>query len=236
VPAAYLAKFAFIEDARRQAYAAKVNFIDDQLALVVAALKAAGMWDNTLFILTADNGGPIYSDGEAGANNYPLKGGKTSNWEGGVRGNGIVSGGLLPAARRGVVETGLISIEDWYATLCALAGVDAFDARAAAAGLPPIDSLNLWPLLSGANATSPRTEIVLGIPTISSALSIGDPYLGVQGLIRADGYKLLIGQTHQNVWTSAHYPNASTKWANTAADCAGGCLFNVFTDPTEQCV
>jgi arylsulfatase I/J len=118
-----------------------------------------------------------------------------------VRGNGIVAGGIVPAARHGAVETGLISIEDWYATFCALAGVDATDERAAAAGLPPIDSLNLWPLLSGANATSPRAEVVLGQPFVSSANSIGDPFLGVQALIRADGWKLVIGTTHENVWT-----------------------------------
>jgi hypothetical protein len=35
------------------------------------------------------------------------------------------------------------------------------DQRAAAADLPPLDSLNVWPLLSGANTTSPRTEIPL---------------------------------------------------------------------------
>lgn len=49
-----------------------------------------------------------------------------------------------------------------YATFSALAGVDPTDEKAAAAGLPPIDSLNLWPLISGANTTSPRTEVVLG--------------------------------------------------------------------------
>ena len=234
VPSAYLSKFSFIKDARRQAYAAKVNFIDDALALVVSALKTAGMWDNTLFILTSDNGGPIYDDGNAGANNWPLRGGKTSNWEGGVRGNGIVSGGLLPLSRRGVIETGFVSIADWYATLCALAGVDKTDTRAAAAGLPPVDSINLWPMLSGTNTTPPRTEIILGMPFISSSNSIGDPYLGVQALIRADGYKLIIGTTHQNVWTGPQYPNASTKWPNTGNDCSHGCLYNVFTDETEH--
>ena len=234
VPTAYLNKFSFINDTRRQAYAAKVNFIDDALALVVDALKTSGMWDNTLFILTSDNGGPIYDNGYAGASNWPNKGGKTSNWEGGVRGNGIVSGGLLPPSRRGVVETGFVSIEDWYATLCALAGVDKTDTRAAAAGLPPVDSLNLWPMLSGMNSTSPRTEIILGMPFISSDNSFGDPHLGVQALIREDGYKLIIGTTHQNVWTGPQYPNASTKWPNTANDCTNGCLYNVFTDTTEH--
>ena len=150
-----------------------------------------------------------------------------------MRGNGIVSGGLIPPARRGVVETGLVSIEDWYTTFCGLAGVDPTDERAAAAGLPAISSLDLWPLLSGQNSTSPRTEVVLGIPTISSALSIGDPYLGVQAVIRNDGWKLVIGKTHQNVWTSPMYPNKSTSWNNDGSSCPTGCLYNVFTDPSE---
>ena len=47
-----------------------------------------------------------------------------------------------------------------YSTFCQLAGVSAVDSKAAAAQppLPPVDSLNLWGVLSGANATSPRRE------------------------------------------------------------------------------
>jgi hypothetical protein len=36
-----------------------------------------------------------------------------------------------------------------YGTFAHLAGVDPTDHRAAAAGLPPVDSLNLWPYVSG---------------------------------------------------------------------------------------
>lgn len=35
----------------------------------------------------------------------------------------------------------------------AIAGVDPHDAASAAAGLPQIDSINMWPLLSGTNVT-----------------------------------------------------------------------------------
>ena len=44
--------------------------------------KRKGMWDDLLIVFSADNGGPIYNNGSAGANNYPLKGGKMNNWEG----------------------------------------------------------------------------------------------------------------------------------------------------------
>jgi arylsulfatase B len=73
VPADYLANFSFISDPRRQAYAAKVKYIDDKLAVVVQTLKDEGLWSNLLFVLSSDNGGPIYDSGEAGANNWPLK-------------------------------------------------------------------------------------------------------------------------------------------------------------------
>ena len=84
-----------------------------------------------------------------------------------------------------------------YPTICGLAGVDTTDERAAAAGLWPVEGVDLWPLLSGSNSTPPRTEVVLGMPTMSGANSIGDPFIGVQALIDAQGYKLVIGTTHQ---------------------------------------
>ena len=43
----------------------------------------------------------VKGNGSGGANNFPLKGGKMSNWEGGIRGNAFASGGWLPPAVRG---------------------------------------------------------------------------------------------------------------------------------------
>ena len=51
-----------------------VNLLDDNVGRVVAALKAAGLWNSTLLVASSDNGGPI-GDGY-GANNWPLRGGK----------------------------------------------------------------------------------------------------------------------------------------------------------------
>lgn len=59
-----------------------------------------------------------------------------------------------------------------YATFCALAGVDATDHEAAAVGLPPIDSLDMWPLLSGAVQQSPRKEIHLSDQALISGQSV----------------------------------------------------------------
>lgn len=239
VPAAQLAKFSFINDTRRASYAAMVNNMDTNLGLVIEALRAnADMWANTLFVAVADNGGWIANNGDFGGNNFPLRGGKQGNFEGGIRLNALVSGGAIPPARRGAVESGLIAAEDWYATFCSLAGVNASDERAAAAGLPPVTSRDMWALLSGANTTSPRNELIIGSALPYPGLSSGTTF--VQGLLRSDGFKLLRGQVGQAIWTGPFYPNASTNWPDIPVDCGdpvvnatGGCLFNVFDDPYE---
>merc|ERR1719408_963756 len=114
-----------------------VYYVDEAIGNVTRKLKTEGLWDNTLVVLHADNGGPIYNSGTAGANNYPLKGGKMSNWEGGIRVNAFVSGGFLPEKVRGTKNDGLMAGWDWYATFAGLAGVDPTDYRAQKAGLPP---------------------------------------------------------------------------------------------------
>ena len=239
VPQAYFDKFSAIQFQPRQYYMAMVNYLDDLVGRVVTALKNKGMWDNLLILSTADNGGPIYANGSAGANNWPMRGGKMSNWQGGIRVNSFASGGLIPAARRGTLEDGLFHGCDALATFCALAGVDPTDHRAAAAGLPPIDSLNMWPLISGANLTSPRTEIVAGSDSSECAFGNGTT---VQALVRADGWKLIIGALGQNIWSGPISPNG-TKWQDIPYHCGipssppvgkGGCLFNVLTDPNEH--
>ena len=43
----------------------------------------------------------------------PLRGGKFSNWEGGIRVNAFVAGGAVPPTRRGTREAALSAVWDW---------------------------------------------------------------------------------------------------------------------------
>jgi arylsulfatase A-like enzyme len=45
---------------------------------------------------------------------YPLRGGKMSNWEGGIRTIAVVGGGFLAKELWGTTATGYIHICDWY--------------------------------------------------------------------------------------------------------------------------
>ena len=112
----------FFDSAARRNYSAMVYYMDEVIGELTDALKEKGMWDNTLIAVVADNGGPLYLPGSG--NNHPLKGGKYSDWEGGIRTNALISGGWVPEASRGTKYDGVVSIADWYGMFGELAGVD----------------------------------------------------------------------------------------------------------------
>ena len=218
VPDSYLNKFSFIDTKNRQLYHAMVNYLDDVVGELVNALKKKGLWDNLLFVTSSDNGGPVHEGN--GANNYPLKGGKVSDWQGGVRVNAFVSGGYLPQSMRGKKTEGKIHLADWYSTFCYLAGVDPTDERAAKANLPPIDSMNMWPLISGQTSESPRKDVPISNMTLIS----GD-------------YKILTGEVILAGWTGPQFPNQSNPDGGipTNQECGdSGCLYNIVEDPEER--
>jgi len=204
----------------RRQVTAMINYLDDQIYNLTTLLQQKGMWENTLFVLTSDNGGNIDLTANA-ANNYPLRGGKYVSWEGGVRVNAFVSGGLIPTSVRGRPVDEMVHIADWYATFSGLAQVDPTDHRAAQWGLPPIDSLDIWPLISGTNNTSPRTEIPIDKGTF------------IQG-----NYKLYTENVGYAIWSSPIFPNkTSTPVAQNevSRNCSalGGCLYDIVNDPSE---
>ena len=106
-----------IDDKYRRLMHAMTAYLDHELGRVVDLLQTRGMWNDTLLAYHADNGGEIMAAGICGGNNWPLTGGKFSNWEGGIRVNAFVSGGALPLARRGQKEESYVTAWDWYVTL-----------------------------------------------------------------------------------------------------------------------
>jgi len=201
IPEVWLKNFTFMEikgrsDVLRRQYNAMVQYMDNEVGKFVKALQDKGMWDNTLLVFISDNGGPTYMSGAA--SNEPLRGGKLSDWEGGVRVNAFVSGGMLAENIRGTKVEGLSHIADWYTTFCTLVGVDPTDKSAAEVGLPPVDGVDLMPLITG-EKKNVRDEIYLS----RKALIVGD-------------MKLIVGTIPFNHWSGPVYPN------NTCAPCKLG--------------
>jgi arylsulfatase I/J len=225
VPQMYMEKFDFMQKTdykrNRQTYHAMVNFMDGVLGNVTNKLKQKGMWEKTIFAFQSDNGGPSFSGSSHTANNWPLRGSKMSNWEGGTRVNGFISGGFLAKSSPKMVGTtlnGFVHAADWYATFCALGGIGTHDERAALANLPPVDSINMWPYFSGQVSESPRTE-----------------FQNDEAVLTQGKYKYYNESTGSACWSGPMYPNASANPACESSDCGKtGCLFNIFDDPTEH--
>jgi arylsulfatase A-like enzyme len=153
---------------------------------------------------------------------------------GGIRGNAFVSGGFLQGRsnRVGTRAEGITHVCDFYATFASLAGVDPTDHKAAAAGLPPIDSLDLWPYLSGTQSESPRTEVFADADTL---VLRGWKLVGANSRNASDarghGARLPFA-----CWHGPKYPNGSSDpKCHRFEDCVdrGGCLYDVENDPSE---
>lgn len=218
----------------RKGYEAMALGVDDLVGELRAALEARGMWDDTLMVFASDNGGPIGPQ----ASNLPLRGGKDNNLEGGVRTLAALGGGFLPRNMRGRAAHAFMHESDWLATLAHLAGTTATDERAASLGLPPIDSRNLWPILSD-NASpkygEPRSIVLatrFGLP--------GTPFGGTSALldVRADGaFKLIRGvvcecpECRPCLLCNVSRTDASSSEGGASA--GWGCVFDVINDPRE---
>ena len=104
-------------------YAAMHESLDDNVGRLLQKLEDENIADNTVVILTSDNGGFINNyQGQVVTSNTPLRSGKGSLYEGGIR---------VPLIIRwpGVTNSGsqsneLVHTADFYPTILELAGLD----------------------------------------------------------------------------------------------------------------
>lgn len=109
-------------------YAAMVHAVDESVGRVLAAIDRLGVADNTVVVFLSDNGGLSHNYGtrDPVTNNYPLRRGKGSAYEGGLRVPMIVRWpGVTPdPAAGGAEELSAVCDEpvigtDLYATVAA---------------------------------------------------------------------------------------------------------------------
>eukprot|EP01105_Mastigella_eilhardi_P005252 TRINITY_DN16_c0_g1_i1.p1 TRINITY_DN16_c0_g1~~TRINITY_DN16_c0_g1_i1.p1 ORF type:complete len:477 (-),score=112.55 TRINITY_DN16_c0_g1_i1:66-1496(-) len=222
VPDKYLAQYAGITDPNRRIYAGMVTAMDEGIGNVTQALKDAGMWDNTVLIFASDNGGPW----KATADNYPLRGQKATNWEGGIRAVAFVTGpgAELSSSVKGKSLNNLMHITDWHPTILEIAGVKSSAPNA-------LDGVSQWSAITK-GTTSPRTRVVYNMSPKSGTL---------HGAIREGDWKLIfksaVGGSAAAENTVQAYPKGWTTNTPTQTPCPasinGAWLFNIVTDPYE---
>ena len=205
----------------RRTLQAMVSVADNVTGHAVQLLKERGMWDNTIMVVSADNGAsPCHGS------NYPLKGTKWTLFEGGVRSMAFVNGGRLPDSMRGKTSDGFIHVADWYPTFCKMAGIDPDDSGPRKF---PVDGIDVWRIISGDNSTTPHEEIVLAYNFTLNANATGAIIVGK--------YKLIVGPQQGKHFCDS-LMNAPIDYPCTngtvGKDCDPYCLFDIIADPGER--
>jgi arylsulfatase A-like enzyme len=145
VPQNYLDRVpASITDPARRCLAATLIALDDAIGALMSAVNRLGLDEKTVVVFTSDNGGQALD----GARNAPFRGGKATEWEGGLRMPFIFRWtGKVPA---GQTFNGILSTLDVYATAAAVAGKQ-----------PPVacDGINLLPYMTGQSKGDVHEEL-----------------------------------------------------------------------------
>ncbi len=139
---------------KRAKLVALIEHMDAGIGQVLTALRDSRQYDHTVIVFTSDNGGQI----SVAANNGPLRDGKQSMYEGGLRIPGCIR---VPHQTRnhqaqarqtqpGSTTDAVCCTADFLPTLVELAGGNA---------LSGIDGISLGPLLANPDANWPSREI-----------------------------------------------------------------------------
>ncbi len=186
----WLEPYSGIQNRDRKLKAGVTACVDAAIGRILAALEKRGMSGNTLILFSSDNGGPEGRDGGGrgggaqptggGADNGPLRGGKATLYEGGVRVPAVAvwKGKLAP----GTVVNEVLHMVDWYPTILELAG-------APLAQPLPLDGRDIWPVLAEGEPT-PHEELLLNVESKGGALRRGDWKIVVRGSVRGENLEV----------------------------------------------
>jgi arylsulfatase A-like enzyme len=129
-------------DAQRSpTYAAMIESMDDAVGTLLDTLDRLGIADQTAIIFLSDNGGNMYDsvDGTTPTSNRPLRGGKATLYEGGIRVPCIVSWPNLKSPPR---SDAIIQSTDFYPTILQLLSLNPQPGQT-------FDGISILPALKG---------------------------------------------------------------------------------------
>ena len=239
-----------IGDTNRRTYCAIAQSLDEGIGNLTQAYKNLGIFDDTVFLFLSDNGG----DTTEGGFNMPLRGGKGSLWEGGVRTQTFLHWSGFSTRVSGSTWGGMAHVADWGVTLTAALG----HVASKPAGEPDFDGVNLWPALQSGDA-SPRTEILLSMRAAGECVG-KDPLCRHPGYLayRKGRWKLIYGKpglsgsdecgwqnggvSCPNGWAVPHDSGPSRRPPFIAGrnsdtsifEWGGAMLFDIESDPLEE--
>jgi arylsulfatase A-like enzyme len=143
-PVEYYCKYGNVADENKRVYYAMISALDDAIGEIHQKIKDLGLEENTIIYVLSDNGGASYT---GATDNFPLKGGKLTQFEGGINVPFMIKWkGKIPAGTRYEYP---VSSTDIFVTSVINAG-----------GTLPIDreydGVDLMPFITGKNSERPH--------------------------------------------------------------------------------
>jgi len=211
-------------------YGDVVEELDAAVGQILDAIKRCGIDKNTLVVFFSDNG-PFLSYGNHAGSAKPLREGKLTTFEGGVRVPFIARWpGRVPAGQ--VCDQPVMEI-DLLPTIAGLIGGKLSERK--------IDGLDILPLLEGkADAKSPHEALMFYGGSELQAMRSGDwklhfphPYITVDGDPGRDGKPAKFGQMKPKSITQSGIAGIASRHGYRVEN-IGLSLFNLKDDPGES--
>ncbi|KAK3109012.1 hypothetical protein FSP39_021151 [Pinctada imbricata] len=224
VPKKYEDMYKHIKNKGRRQFSGMVSALDEAIGNITKTLEEQHLMQNTLILFTADNGGWIPYFG----NNYPLRGGKITVFEGGTRATAFITGAGI--TYRNATYNGIIHAVDWMPTLIGAAG-----------GGPTydgMDGINQWIFIQTLS-DSARSEFIYNLDDTPFPLT-------GKAAIRSGDYKLIEGYpgpypnwykpdtVYEGLYNKSLYEEQSISEVEFKMYADKVMLFNIAEDPTEH--
>lgn len=156
-------------------YAGLIQQMDDAVGIVLQQLKDLGLEENTIIIFTSDNGG-VSSGDNYSTSNYPLRGGKGRQWEGGLRVPFLIQ--YTPQIPKGTSFDSPVIGMDIYPTILDYTQIKMFPKQHA-------DGISIRPIIENQNNRKSERELFWHFPHYAN--QGGEP----SSVIRKGNWKLI---------------------------------------------
>jgi len=167
-PKKYVDRFNHIQDPVKKVYNAMIATLDDAVGQITKKVEELGLEENTLIIFLSDNGGATYTHT---TDNAPLRGGKITNFEGGINVPMMMEWkGKIIAGSRFIHPVNSVDI---FSTVSSIINASLPDDRV-------YDGVDLLPYVSKLNMEPPHQSLLW--------------QMGFNKAIRKDQWKLVIDE------------------------------------------
>lgn len=215
---------------RRTTYARMLMAVDDSVLQIVEELEDQSMLESSYIIVASDNGG-CPSDG---GSNYPLRGAKFTQFQGGVKVPAFIYSPLL-STFQGSTYDDIFHVTDWLPTIASFAGATSFIDGT-------LDGIDMAGALRNEVGAEKREQVILHFNSWSTPAS-GDEHLdsraeignfsGMSAAIMVNNtWKLIMGEAVDKVYTPSQ--NCTGMICSLTPQTGLSLLFNIADDPSED--